>query len=68
MKEQILNYLREHPESRKRDIAYHLKVWQCDTMFLASMCELEQAGLIKSTFHAYPANMEWYYTFSVTGA
>ena len=66
MKEQILNYLMEHPESRKRAIAYHLKVWQCDTMFLASMCELEQAGLIKSSLHKDPANMEWYYTFHVT--
>lgn len=68
MKEQILNYLREHPESRKRDIAYHLKVWQCDTMFLASMCELEQEGRIKSTYHRIPENMEFYDTFSVTGA
>ena len=66
MKEQILSYLMEHPESRKRAITAHLKVWQCDTQFLAAMCEMEQAGLIKSTLHKDPANMEWYYTFHVT--
>lgn len=66
MKDKIVQYLMEHPESRKRAIAAHLKVWQCDTMFLASMCELEQAGLIKSTLHKDPANMEWYYTFHAT--
>jgi hypothetical protein len=68
MKEQIIQYLMEHPESRKRAIAYHLKVWQCDTQFLAAMCELQQEGLIKSTYHRIPENMEFYDTFSVTGA
>ena len=68
MKEQILNYLMEHPESRKRAIAAHLNIWQCDTQFLAAMCELEQEGRIKSTYHRIPENMEFYDTFSVVGA
>lgn len=68
MKEKILDYLRNHPESRKRDIAYELGVWQCSTEFLASMCELEQQGYIKSTYHRIPENMEFYDTFTVVGA
>lgn len=68
MKEEIIQYLMEHPESRKRDIAYHLKIWQCDTHFLAAMCELEQAGQIKATYHKDLANMDFYDTFSVVGA
>ena len=68
MKEKITQYLMEHPESRKRDIAYHLKIWQCDTHFLAAMCELEQAGQIKATYHKDYTNMDFYDTFSVTGA
>ena len=68
MKEQILSYLREHPESRKRDIAAHLNIWQCDVKFLAAMCELGQEGRIKSTYHRIPENMEFYDTFSVVGA
>lgn len=68
MKEQIIQYLREHPESRKRAIAAHLNIWQCDTQFLAAMCELEQEGRIKSTYHSILENMEFYDTFSVAGA
>ena len=68
MKEKIIQYLMEHPESRKRDIAYHLKIWQCDTHFLAAMCELEQAGQIKATYHKDIANMDFYDTFSVVRA
>ena len=68
MKEKIIQCLMEHPESRKRDIAYHLKIWQCDTHFLAAMCELEQAGQIKATYHKDIANMEFYDTFSVIRA
>ena len=68
MKEQILTYLLAHPNSRKRSIANALNIWQCDVKFLSAMCELEQAGLIKSTYHRIPENMEFYDTFSVTGA
>lgn len=65
MKQRILSYLMEHPESRKRSIAYALGIWQCDVKFLAAMCELEQQGIIKSTYHKDPANMEFYDTFSI---
>jgi hypothetical protein len=68
MKEKIIQYLMEHPESRKRTIAAHLNIWQCDTQFLAAMCELQQEGQIKSTYHRIPENMEFYDTFSVIGA
>ena len=67
MKEKIIQYLMENPESRKRDIAYYLKVWQCDATFLSSMRELKQEGRIKSTYHRIPENMEFYDTFSVIG-
>lgn len=66
MKDKIIAYLMEHPDSRKRSIAYALGIWQCEVQFLAAMCEMEQAGVIKSTLHKDPANMEWYYTFRVT--
>lgn len=65
MKAKILSYLMDHPESRKRAIAAHLNIWQCDTKFLSAMHELEVAAVIKSTYHKDPANMEFYETFSV---
>ena len=66
MKAKIMDYLMEHPESRKRAIASGIGIWQCDTKFLAAMCELEQAEMIKSTYHRDMANMEFYDTFSLT--
>lgn len=68
MKEKIMVYLAAHPHSRKRMIASEIGVWQCDTQFLAAMRELEQAGQIKATYHKDYANMDFYDTFSVTGA
>lgn len=68
MKEKILVYLAAHPDSRKRMIASGIGIWQCNTQFLAAMCELEQAGQIKATYHKDIANMEFYDTFSVIGA
>lgn len=65
MNAKILSYLMEHPESRKRAIAAHLKIWQCDTDFLTAMHELEVAAIIKSTYYKDPANMEFYETFSI---
>ena len=67
MKEKILIYLAAHPDSRKRMIASGIGIWQCDTLFLAAMCELEQAGQIKATYHRDYANMDFYNTFSVAG-
>ena len=57
MKEQIIQYLMEHPESRKRAIAAHLNIWQSDVKFLAAMCELRHEGRFKSTYHRIPENM-----------
>ena len=68
MKEKILVYLAAHPDSRKRMIASGIGIWQCDTHFLATMCELEQAGQIKATQHKDYGNMEFYDTFAVIGA
>ena len=67
MKEKIMVYLAAHPHSRKRMIASEIGVWQCDTQFLAAMCELEQAGFIKSTYHRDIANMDFYDTFCLAG-
>lgn len=67
MKEKIMIYLAAHPDSRKRMIASGIGVWQCDTQFLAAMCELEQAGSIKSTYHRDYANMDFYDTFCLVG-
>lgn len=66
MKEKIMTYLSTHPDSRKRMIASGIGIWQCDTHFLAAMCELEQAGHIKATYHRDYANMDFYDTFSLT--
>ena len=68
MKEKILVYLASHPDSRKRMIASGIGIWQCDAHFLATMRELEQAGQIKAAYHKDYANMDFYDTFSVTGA
>ena len=68
MKEKLLVYLASHPDSRKRMITSGIGIWQCDTHFLAAMHELEQAGQIKATYHKDVANMDFYDTFSVTGA
>ena len=68
MKEKILVYLASHHHSSKRMIASGIGIWQCDTHFLSAMCELEQAGQVKATYHKDYANMDFYDTFSVTGA
>ena len=68
LKNEILRYIMNHPGCRKRTIAEDIGIWQCDTQFLAAMCELEQEGRIKSTYHRIPENMEFYDTFSVVGA
>lgn len=65
MKEQIMNYLREHPNSRKRMIASSIGVWQCDKEFLDAMWELVTEHRIAGKTHRDFANWEFYETFCV---
>lgn len=59
MKERIIKVLREHPCGlRKRDIAGYLGVWVCN--LAKPMADLEIAGTVSRTYHADPANMEFY--------
>ena len=60
MREKILAYLRDHPGARKREIAGHLKVWQCSFDFLATIDDLYEDGLIHYETHIDPAQMEYY--------
>lgn len=63
LKNEILRYIMNHPGCRKRTIAEDIGIWQCDTQFLAAMCELEQEKMIKSELFRDPANMDFYYKF-----
>lgn len=63
LKNEILRYIMNHPGCRKRTIAEDIGIWQCDTQFLAAMCELEQEKMIKSELFRDPANMDYYYKF-----
>lgn len=60
MAEKILDYLREHPGARKREIAGHLHIWQCDEHFLIIMQHLKRANLIRYETYSDPAQMEYY--------
>lgn len=60
MEKQIIDYIRNHPGCRKREIASDLNVWQCDPNFLRTMHDLESRGLIKAIPFSDPANMEFY--------
>ena len=68
MKAEIMSYLRNHPNSRKRVIAGALGVWQCDKEFLDAMWELVTEHRIEGKTHRDFANWEYYETFSVAGA
>ena len=60
----ILRYLADHPNTRKRSIAFALHTW---TGYLVKpICELEAAGYIKYTTHTDPAQMEYYDTYELT--
>ena len=63
LKNEILRYIMNHPGCRKRTIAEDIGIWQCDTQFLAAMCELEQEKMITSELIRDPANMDYYYKF-----
>ena len=63
LKNEILRYIMNHPGCRKRTIAEDIGIWQCDTQFLAAMCELEQEKMITSELFRDPANMDYYYKF-----
>ena len=56
----ILNYLCKHPGSRKRYIASYLKIWQCDSLFLNTMDDLYEDGLIRYETVINPAQLEYY--------
>ena len=63
LKNEILHYIMNNPGCRKRTIAAAMGIWQCDTQFLAAMCELEQEKMITSELFRDPANMDFYYKF-----
>ena len=63
LKNEILRYIINNPGCRKRTIAEDIGIWQCDTQFLAAMCELEQEKMITSELFRDPANMDFYYKF-----
>lgn len=58
--EKILDYLRDHPGARKREIAGHLRIWVCDEYFISVMHHLEHANLIRYETYSDPAQMEYY--------
>ena len=60
MREKILAYLRDHPGARKREIARHLGIWQCDSDFLLLMGLMADTGQIRYETHSDPAQMEYY--------
>lgn len=64
MKVKILKVLNEHPNLRKREIASYL---HCHHFTLITdLNELEEAGLVKSTYHHEPEQMQFYDTFALT--
>lgn len=68
MKEKILACLNRWPGSRKREIAGFLRIWLCDKVFLDTMSELKNNGLIQYVTINDPANMEFYDKWYLTEA
>jgi len=60
IRKQILGYLRKHPGARKRYIANYLNIWQCDFLFLSTMDDLYEDGLIRYETVINPAQLEYY--------
>lgn len=65
MKEQIVDYVSNHPNTRRRYIASALNVWQCDRAFLNAMGELIEDGILIEGEYRDMANMENYLTYTV---
>ncbi len=64
MKVKILKVLSGHPNLRKREIASYL---HCHHFTLiTTLDEMEEDGLIKSTYHHEPEQMQFYDTFALT--
>lgn len=60
----IIEYLRNHPGARKREIARSIGVWVCDGAFLNAMYVLEDTmKVIRKELYSDPANMEFYDMF-----
>ena len=60
MREKILAYLHDHPGARKREIAGHLHIWQCNSDFLLLMGLMADTGQIRYETYRDPAQMEYY--------
>ena len=65
MKEQIINYVSNHPNTRRRNIASALNIWLCDRTFLNAMNELIEDGILIEGEYRDMANMENYLTYTV---
>lgn len=68
MEKKILAYLNRWPGARKREIAGFLRIWLCDKVFLDTMSELKNNGLIQYVTINDPANMEFYDKWFLTEA
>ena len=65
MREQILKYVAIHPNCRARNVASHLHKWVCEISI--EMHQMADEGLLKSTYHHDPAQMEFYDTYELPG-
>lgn len=65
MREQILKYVAENPNCRARSVASHLHKWVCEVSI--EMHTMAREGLLKSTCHHDPAQMEFYDTYELPG-
>lgn len=65
MTEKIIEYVRVHPNARRREIAGGINVWQCSREFMRAMRELVEAHVLTEITYRDMANMEICYLYRV---
>lgn len=63
--DKIIEYVRNHPGCRQREIAVSLHVWQCDPFFMGALADLEDLGRLRRESYQDIGNMEYYYKWYV---
>ena len=63
MREQILEYVAAHPNCDAHDVASYLHEWGPKVSI--EMHRMAREGLLKSTYHHDPANMQFYDTYEL---
>lgn len=66
MDKKILETIGAMPGCRQREIASAIGVWQCNSIFMGCLHNLEDLGFVYRENYSDPANMEYFYKWYLT--